>query len=323
MPPRVSGASGSLASLDTALASSSSASQCARRTFSTTPATCMSRRRYDMHKWLNERATRLYDQSSPGPRYLGAQSDQPFPNNSLFRSQPVLSDMLKEEIYNRIVVKGDAIKSVSREFSVDVRRVGAVVRLKEVEKRMIAEGKPLATPYARAINSMLPQTRLPTPGSDEKPIPHEPINEIPVHRHTRRQLFVPVSESRHFTRADAAHAFDENLLPVDQRSFHQELIAAERKIVKGEQDRGEAMKAWELDVQATEEAHAAKVGEQLEKERSRVKSYETGRAAYRIKDVSVDDAGRDGKGPRASGWRYGAPHMDRKRGAVKIPTSVP
>ena len=83
------------------------------------------------------------------------------------------------------------------------------------------------------------------------------------------------------------------------------------------------MKAWELDVQATEEAHAAKVNEQLEKERSRIKSYETSRAAYRIKDVCVDDAGRDGKGPRASGWRYGAPHMDRKRGAVKIPTSVP
>jgi hypothetical protein len=92
-----------------------------------------------MYKWLNQRAARLYDQNTPGPQYLGAQSDQPFPNNFLFRSQPVLSDMLKEEIYNRIMVKGDAIKSVSREFGVDVRRVGAVVRLKEVEKRMIAE----------------------------------------------------------------------------------------------------------------------------------------------------------------------------------------
>src|SRR3569833_1966979 len=46
------------------------------------------------------------------------------------------------------------------------------------------------------------------------------------------------------------------------------------------------------------------------------------RCEFRFKDVSVDDAGRDGRDPRGTGWRYGLPFYDRKVGQVKIPTSV-
>lgn len=43
---------------------------------------------------------------------------------------------------------------------------------------------------------------------------------------------------------------------------------------------------------------------------------------FRFKEISVDAIGSDGRGARATGFRYGAPAMDRKRASVKIPTKV-
>jgi hypothetical protein len=67
----------------------------------------------------------------------------------------------------------------------------------------------------------------------KRPITHEPINDLIVHPATRQQLFVPVSESRHFTRVDAGKAFDNDLLPADARIPHPELVQAEREISEG------------------------------------------------------------------------------------------
>lgn len=67
------------------------------------------------------------------PNYLGDEN-HPFPANRNFVSDPVLSEEAREEIWRRVVKQGEAIKTVSANFSVDMRRVAAVVRLKEVEK---------------------------------------------------------------------------------------------------------------------------------------------------------------------------------------------
>ena len=61
----------------------------------------------------------------------------PFPLNQQFKSQSVLSDGLREEIWRRVKKQGQSVRRVSADFSVDMRRVGAVVRLKEVEKAWI------------------------------------------------------------------------------------------------------------------------------------------------------------------------------------------
>jgi hypothetical protein len=58
----------------------------------------------------------------------------PFPLNKYFVSQPVLSDELREEIWSRIMKDGKSVREVSAELKVEMSRVGAVVRLKEVEK---------------------------------------------------------------------------------------------------------------------------------------------------------------------------------------------
>lgn len=124
------------------------------------------------------------------------------------------------------------------------------------------QGKPLATVYARAVLSMLPKTPYkplrdsafsqqqqqqshksnssasssssgPSSMAVGSNLSHEPINDLPVHASTRQQLFHPVAESAHFTRADAAHVFSRHLLPADARIPHPELIALERDRLSG------------------------------------------------------------------------------------------
>ena len=59
-----------------------------------------------------------------------------------------------------------------------------------------------------------------------------------------------------------------------------------------------------------------------EEEERRVTKVETERWEFRFRDVSVEDAGRDGRGRNGVGARYGMPHEDRKKGIVKIPRRV-
>jgi len=58
----------------------------------------------------------------------------PFPGNQQFRSQAVLSEGLREEIWERVMRQGHSVRQVSAALSVEMSRVGAVVRLKEIEK---------------------------------------------------------------------------------------------------------------------------------------------------------------------------------------------
>jgi hypothetical protein len=64
---------------------------------------------------------------------------RPFPLNPFFRSEAVLSQELREEIYRQVADRGADITSVSAAFGVDIRRVAAVVRLMAVEKQWVAE----------------------------------------------------------------------------------------------------------------------------------------------------------------------------------------
>jgi len=58
----------------------------------------------------------------------------PFPLNKEFRSQPVLSEALKDEIFRRVTVERKSVKVVSAEMGLEMSRVAAVVRLKSVEQ---------------------------------------------------------------------------------------------------------------------------------------------------------------------------------------------
>lgn len=145
MPPRIAGASAPLAAAVDVLAQqqqscSRTAVAVAARGFSTTqPQERMSQNRIQMWKWMKMRGRRMFEESGRQQGYVGGNKDQPFPLNPLFRSEPVLSEQLRDSIWKKVVENGEAIKAVSQEFGVDVRRIAAVVRLKEVEQNMIAK----------------------------------------------------------------------------------------------------------------------------------------------------------------------------------------
>ena len=95
--------------------------------------------------WCDRHAKQLREPTSRGTNYVSGgmsksegksvEANQPFPNNPAFRSEPVLSERARQMVWHAVMVKGMPLKAVSAEYSVDVRRVAAVVRLKEVEKR--------------------------------------------------------------------------------------------------------------------------------------------------------------------------------------------
>jgi hypothetical protein len=59
---------------------------------------------------------------------------RPFPLNPTFVSQPVLSEELREKIWEKVMQQGDSVRDVSASLGVEMSRVGAVVRLMEIEK---------------------------------------------------------------------------------------------------------------------------------------------------------------------------------------------
>ena len=84
-------------------------------------------------KLLEERrAARSKDVGLPKEK---AEDLMPFPLNPYFRSHPVLSEELKDEIYKRVMDEKRSVRDVSAALGVEMRRVGAVVRLKAIEKQ--------------------------------------------------------------------------------------------------------------------------------------------------------------------------------------------
>ncbi|KAF1951302.1 hypothetical protein CC80DRAFT_496127 [Byssothecium circinans] len=247
---------------------------------------------------------------------------RPFPLNKYFRSQAVLSEELREAIYQYMTdpVQPRSVPGASSHFGVSNERVGAVLRLKQMEKEWIAQGKTLAIPYSKAVLAMLPTTPY-VGNSNKRAIVHEPINDLIVHPATRQQLFVPVAESRRFTRVDAGKAFDNDLLPADERIPHPEMVNVERDIVNG-YGAEERLERARQRVIAKVSAKAEKEEAQKKAEREALTTVPKRRWDFVIQDVSVESVGRKGRDHRGVGWRYGLPHQDRKKGQVKIPTHV-
>lgn len=182
-----------------------------------------------------------------------------------------------------------------------------------------SQGKALAKPYSKAVLGMLPTT--PYQPELRSPPPHESINDLPVHPLTRRQLFVSTSESRDFTRADAAKAFSPHLLPADDRIAHPELVQITRWELEGHSREKRRELMIELDEQA-----AAKKEEKERKQKAweaRTQVTIPGRRwDFKFQDFSAEKIGKDGRQRGAVGLRYGMPHEDRKRGQYKLPQKV-
>lgn len=179
------------------------------------------------------------------------------------------------------------------------------------------QGKPIAFSYAKAVLGMLPTT----PYIPHDPVSHESINDLPVHRATEIQIFHPVSESRHFTRRDAGKVFDRELKPAEDRVPHTELVQLQKWAHEGKIEEERIQLQRKKDAKDVE---SRKVFERKrrEKEARDVKKVETERSMYRFQDIRVESVGYTGRGKEGVGARYGIAHQDRKKGQIKIPTSV-
>jgi hypothetical protein len=98
----------------------------------------------NLRRWLSDAGSR-FKRPTGYPTYLrfpgiikDPPKDRPFPDNPSYQSQPVLSENAKERIWQE-VKSGQPIKVVSAKYRVDVRRVAAVVRLREVQENMATE----------------------------------------------------------------------------------------------------------------------------------------------------------------------------------------
>ncbi len=131
------------------------------RQFSSTPYRDITRLRRTMFSWLEtrgrnfespvEKQTNYLTDYDPSGIRLDAREEEgsqrpdekqpprPFPLNKHFFSQPILSEELREEIWKRVKVEKKSVRSVSVELGVEMRRVGAVVRLVELEQQWRAE----------------------------------------------------------------------------------------------------------------------------------------------------------------------------------------
>ena len=162
---------------------------------------------------------------------------------------------------------------------------------------------------------MLPKT------SNKRDGGFENINDLNLHAATSQQIFHPTSESRHFTRADAARVFDESLLPADDRIPHPHMTLMHKDAMEGF-SASEVKARQEARDQEAEKRRQAIALKRAKKEAETVKTVDSQRWQFRITDINVDDAGYTGRGEKGVGWRYGAPLMDRKKGTIKIPTRV-
>jgi len=182
------------------------------------------------------------------------------------------------------------------------------------------QGKKLETEYQKIVMDMLPQSSIPRPKSTTSP--HEEINNLPVHPSTLVQMFLPTSESRQFNRVDAGRAFHPDLLPADARIPHPEMVDFFKDAKSGGYTYSERETRIEnryADIQAAEQQKLERA--RLAEERH-TKVVTTHKYEFRFKDAWAENAGSDGRGRNAVGWRYGQALMDRKKGQVRIPTKV-
>ncbi len=170
---------------------------------------------------------------------------------------------------------------------------------------------------------MLPTRSYYSPdrNADTPPEPFESVNEVTMHPYTASQLFLPVAESRHFAREDAARAFNSRLLPADRRVQHPELIKLERDRLEGV-PREEAVASFRQAAEVAEDKVRARVARQADYDRQSTVCVDGPRVEFRFSMVNVDHVGKHGRSRKGTGWRYGFPLPDRKTDQVKIPTKV-
>ncbi|KAL1935443.1 hypothetical protein VTP01DRAFT_4583 [Rhizomucor pusillus] len=181
-------------------------------------------RRKAFFRWLEKDGARFKNTAQGTTNYMGSREWQPFPNNPLFQVRPPLSDAKREEIYN--TYKSDpekwTIRQLATRYSLSMRRVEAIIKLKQNEKEMEMNGIPLQRDFAKGMEKLM--------GADEKdPVPmKEPL--VDIFPNVKKPTFKFLEEGTPFTEKDAAaelnrkpyHELEEQAIAFEEKRFKQE-----------------------------------------------------------------------------------------------------
>ncbi|KAF9932533.1 hypothetical protein FBU30_007972 [Linnemannia zychae] len=152
-------------------------------------------RRRNFHKWLRTEGTRFAAPSFSGTNYIG---ETPFPMNPLFKPTPPISDATKEEIYR--LHRSDTSKHTPRQlgttYNISIKRVEAILRMKHLEKEMIADGFVAQEKFTKGMEQLM----------GVKPVRSEIFTEplIDILPQVGSPKFEAVDEDIEFTAEDAA-----------------------------------------------------------------------------------------------------------------------
>ncbi|CAG8531035.1 1126_t:CDS:2 [Ambispora gerdemannii] len=145
-----------------------------------------------LHKWLTQEGGNDFRlPRMDGTHYYG---ETPFPMNPLFKPEPPLHNSFKDKIYELFTEQGLSPRQIGHTYSISIKRVEAILRLKHLEKKMQAKGKPLQTDFCKNMEAMLgvkPDKRI-----------NEPLHVILPR--VNRPLFELVDEDEEFTPKAAA-----------------------------------------------------------------------------------------------------------------------
>jgi hypothetical protein len=112
---------------------------------------------FNVNEVSRAQATKVQTQQKTGDRAPRRdQNMHPFPLNPTFQSQPVLSEELREIIYLKVVRDELSVRTVSTLMGVSMERVGAVVRMKQMERDWVQKVSPPVIPRPRICSMMIP-----------------------------------------------------------------------------------------------------------------------------------------------------------------------
>ncbi|CAO3662155.1 unnamed protein product [Rhizopus microsporus] len=154
----------------------------------------MSRRRRKFHKWMKEVGYKFSRPSEGTTNYLAA---TPFPNNPLFQPRPPLADATKQEIYDQYVSDPQnwSVRKLATKYNISLKRVEAILKLKQIEKDLEMNGIPLQRKFAKGMEQLM--------GVDNRTeLLKEPL--VDVFPNVGKPKFKSLKEDAHFGPEDAA-----------------------------------------------------------------------------------------------------------------------
>ena len=134
----------------------------------------------------------------------GANMLQPFPSNPHCKTNYIISNELKEEIYELIQVQGQSTQQVSQKYGLKIPRIEAIVKLMTIEKKWESHNRisPSLDTFAKTMYGMFPIFE------PELTFQRENLSEIPVPEKTLSSRFITIAESEPFGPVDAAEVLE-------------------------------------------------------------------------------------------------------------------